>query len=198
MLGSWGFGMKRNLLILALVFCAIVAVFIWNDSNDMTAKESAGNAVVDIALSDIPKTPEPKKNHYAPPFDLASLDGASNYQVGGKRDKVLIINFWAAWCGPCEVEAPDLKDIYDKHQDKLDLYAVNVTKYDKLREAKDFVKEQGFVFPVLTDAKGDVGDLYKVFSYPISFIVDRDGVIRERIEGVISREEWEMHLEEVL
>jgi cytochrome c biogenesis protein CcmG/thiol:disulfide interchange protein DsbE len=40
--------------------------------------------------------------------------------------------------------------------------------------------------------------LYKVFSYPTSFIVDRDGVIRQRIEGVISREEWELYLDEVL
>ncbi|WP_372663867.1 TlpA family protein disulfide reductase [Cohnella sp.] len=189
--------MKRNMLVLGLVLIAVAAVFIWNDRDDKS-QQSAGNAVVDVSLTDIPIKPEPKKNHYAPSFDLASLDGASTFQVGGKRDKALIINFWAAWCGPCEVEAPDLKDIYEKHKDKLDLYAVNATKYDKLREAKDFVKEQGFVFPVLTDAKGDVGDLYKVFSYPISFIIDRNGVIRERIEGVISREEWEMHLDGVL
>lgn len=190
--------MKRNMIVIGVLVLAIAAVFIWNDQDEEPAKQSAGNALVDSGLAEIPATPEPKKNHYAPSFDLASLDGTSSFKVGGKRDKVLIINFWAAWCGPCEVEAPDLKDIYEKHKDKLDLYAVNATKYDKLREAKDFVKEQGFVFPVLTDAKGDVGDLYKVFSYPISFIIDRDGVIRERIEGVISREEWEMHLEGVI
>lgn len=190
--------MKRNILILGLVVLAIAAVFLWNDQGEKAAEPSVDNALVDVSLTDIPASPEPKKNHYAPPFELSALEGESQYKVGGKRDKVLIINFWAAWCGPCEVEAPDLKDIYEKHKDKLDLYAVNATKYDKLREAKDFVKEQGFVFPILTDAKGDVGDLYKVFYYPVSFIIDRDGVIRERIEGVISREEWEMHLEAVL
>jgi cytochrome c biogenesis protein CcmG/thiol:disulfide interchange protein DsbE len=189
--------MKRNLFIIGLMIVAIAAVFIWNDQEGNTA-EPFTEEVTSGVQGDIPAKPEPKKNHYAPPFKLASLDGTTSFEAGGKRDKVLIINFWAAWCGPCEVEAPDLKDIYEKHQDKLDLYAVNATKYDKLREAKDFVKEQGFVFPVLTDAKGDVGDKYKVFSYPISFIVDRDGVIRERIEGVISREEWEILLQGVL
>jgi thiol-disulfide isomerase/thioredoxin len=193
--------MKRNMLIAVIVIAAIVAVFIWNGQGKRTASpltEGAQNTVASAALGDIPVTPEPKKNHFAPSFSLSSLDGKSSYEVGGKRDKVLIINFWAAWCGPCEVEAPDLKDIYEKYKDKLDLYAVNATKYDKLREAKDFVKEQQFVFPVLTDAKGDVGDMYKVFAYPTSFIVDRDGVIRERIEGIISREEWEIYLQKVI
>jgi cytochrome c biogenesis protein CcmG/thiol:disulfide interchange protein DsbE len=196
--------MKRNVFITAIVIAAIVAVFIWNGQGKRTAnpltemKEAAQNAIASTSLGDIPVTPEPKKNHFAPSFSLSSLDGTSSFKAGGKRDKVLIINFWAAWCGPCDVEAPDLKDIYEKYKDKLDLYAVNATKYDKLREAKDFVKEQQFVFPVLTDAKGDVGDLYKVFSYPTSFIVDRDGVIRERIEGIISREEWEVLLQKVI
>lgn len=193
--------MKRNVLILGLVIVAIAAVFIWNDSEKEPSSglgEVNEGAVSGVAVGDIPADAAPKKDHYAPPFSLASLDGTTDYTVGGKRDKVLIINFWAAWCGPCEVEAPDLKDIYDKHKDKLDLYAVNATKYDKLREAKDFVKEQELVFPILTDAKGNVGDEYKVFSYPTSFIVDRDGVIRQRIEGIISREEWEIYLDEVL
>lgn len=193
--------MKRNVFILGLVIVAIAAVFIWNDSGKKLSNGLAENkegAVSGVAAGDIPADAAPKKDHYAPSFSLASLDGTTSYKVGGKRDKVLVINFWAAWCAPCELEAPDLKDIYEKHKDKLDLYAVNATKYDKLREAKDFVKELELKFPILTDAKGDVGDLYKVFSYPISFIVDRDGVIRQRIEGVISREEWELYLDEVL
>lgn len=96
------------------------------------------------------------------------------------------------------MEAPDLKAIYEDHEEKLDLYAVNATNYDRLRSAKDFVKEQGFVFPVLTDAKGVAGDLYKITGYPVSFIIDRDGVIRHRIEGIVEREEWEKMLKDVL
>ncbi|MCD9025627.1 peroxiredoxin family protein [Cohnella silvisoli] len=190
--------MKRNLIIVGLVLVAIAAVWIWDSPAKEPAGQLAESSVGGAVDGNIPKDPAPKDNHYAPSFSLASLDGTSSFKVGGKRDKVLIVNFWAAWCAPCELEAPDLKDIYEKHKDKLDLYAVNATKYDKLREAHDFVKEQKFVFPVLTDAKGDVGDLYKVFSYPISFIIDRNGVIRHRIEGVIEREQWEIYLQEVI
>jgi cytochrome c biogenesis protein CcmG/thiol:disulfide interchange protein DsbE len=191
--------MKRNVFILAFVLIAVSAVWIWN----VSGKEPAGGQLTEGVVGGkvegaIPSTPAPKENHYTPSFSLGSLDGTSTFKVGGKRDKVLIVNFWASWCGPCDLEAPDLKDIYDKHKDKLDLYAVNATKYDKLREAHDFVKEQQFVFPVLTDAKGDVGDLYKVFSYPVSFNIDRNGVIRHRIDGVIDREQWELYLQEVI
>lgn len=185
--------MKKNIAILALVVVAVAAVWFW----DSSGKEPAAQ-ITQGPIADIPATPAPKVNHYAPSFNLASLDGTTSYDVGGKRDKVLIVNFWAAWCGPCEVEAPDLKDIFETHKDQLDLYAVNATKYDKLREAKDFVKEQEIVFPVLTDPKGDVLDSYKVSGYPVSFIIDRDGVIRHRIEGIIEREQWEIYLQDVI
>jgi cytochrome c biogenesis protein CcmG, thiol:disulfide interchange protein DsbE len=190
--------MKRNLMILGLVLVTIIAVWIWDAPSKEPASQLTEGMIDGKTVGDIPSKPAPKENHYAPSFSLASLDGTTSYQVGGKRDKVLIVNFWAAWCGPCDLEAPDLKAIYDEHKDKLDLYAVNATKYDKLREANDFVKEKQLVFPVLTDAKGDVGDSYKVFSYPVSFIIDRNGIIRHRIEGVIDRKQWEIYLQEVI
>jgi cytochrome c biogenesis protein CcmG, thiol:disulfide interchange protein DsbE len=191
--------MKRIVFVFAFVLIAVAAVWIWN----VSGKEPAGSHLTEGVVGGkkdgaIPASPAPKENHYAPSFSLGSLDGTSTFKVGGKRDKVLIVNFWASWCGPCELEAPDLKDIYEKHKGKLDIYAVNATKDDKLREAHDFVKEQQFVFPVLSDAKGNVGDLYKVFYYPVSFIIDRNGVIRYRIEGVIDREQWELYLQEVI
>ncbi|WP_239615278.1 TlpA family protein disulfide reductase [Cohnella mopanensis] len=190
--------MRRNIVILVLVVVAAAAVWFWDASDKAPQDQVTGSQVEREPGSSIPAKPAPKTNHYAPSFSLDSLDGSTSYNVGGNRDKVLIINFWAAWCGPCEVEAPDLKDIYEKHKDQLDLYAVNATKYDKLREAKDFVKEQQIVFPVLTDPKGEALDLYKITGYPVSFIVDRNGVIRHRIEGIIDREQWELYLQDVI
>ncbi len=189
--------MKRNLIILAIAVIAIAGVWIWDESGRGASSGKAAGANGQSA-GEIPANPAPKANHFAPAFTLDSLDGTTSFSVGGKRDKALIVNFWAAWCGPCEVEAPDLKAIYEDHQDKLDLYAVNATNYDRLRSAKEFVKEQGFVFPVLTDAEGVAGDLYKITGYPVSFIIDRDGVVRHRIEGIVERKEWEKMLQDVL
>lgn len=190
--------MKKNLLIIGFVIIAVVGVILWNGRDKQQDRKAEESAAIGTVQGGEASAEAPKKGFFAPAFKLPSLDRTAEFSVGGKRDKVLIINFWAAWCGPCEAEAPDLVDIFDRHKGKLDLYAVNATKYDKLREAKDFVKEQGFNdFPVLTDADGTAGDVYKVFSYPTSFIVDRDGVIRERIEGVISREQWEIFLQDI-
>ncbi|TVY04134.1 TlpA family protein disulfide reductase [Cohnella terricola] len=190
--------MKKNAFIVLLVIAVAIGYWLWESNGKEPKSQAAENPAVSSPIGDIPASPEPKENRFAPAFELDSLDGTTSYSVGGKRDKALIVNFWAAWCGPCELEAPDLKDIYDKHKEQLDLYAVNATNFDKVREAKDFVKEQQFVFPVLTDVKGVAGDLYKVNGYPISFIIDRDGVIRHRIQGIIDREQWELYLQEVL
>ncbi|MBN2984777.1 TlpA family protein disulfide reductase [Cohnella algarum] len=188
--------MKRNLAILGLVIIAVAAVLWWNqsggeaDRNDSAAATSgAGGEALKV---------EPVEGSLAPSFSLATIDEQTQYDVGGPRDKALIINFWASWCGPCDLEAPDLQAIYDKYKDKLDLYAVNATKYDTVRGAKDFVKEKQITFPVIMDTDNKAGDLYKVYSYPISFIIDKNGVVRERIEGIQPLEKWEDMIREVV
>jgi cytochrome c biogenesis protein CcmG/thiol:disulfide interchange protein DsbE len=181
--------MKRNVLILVVVLAAVVAVVWVNQSG-----KDQGTPVASRAI-DGPTTP--KKGSAAPAFKLTTLDGASTYKVGGKREKPVIINFWASWCGPCDREAPDLQALFDRYKGKLDLYAVNATKYDTTRGAKDFVKEKGFTFPVLTDTQGDAGDAYKVFNYPTTFIVDRNGQILERIDGMLALKDWQKYLDEL-
>ncbi|WP_027085253.1 TlpA family protein disulfide reductase [Cohnella panacarvi] len=188
--------MKRNIVILALLLAAVVGVVVMNLDKDKNAADARDPSDIQDAVSQLAEAP--KKGARAPSFSLASLDGTKTYDVGGPSDKVTIVNFWAAWCGPCEAEAPDLVGLYAKYKGDIELYAVNATNYDKLREAKVFVKEQGFTMPVLTDEKGTAGDLYKVFSYPTSFIVDRDGVVLERIEGVIERKQWEQYLDKAI
>ncbi|WP_027094389.1 TlpA family protein disulfide reductase [Cohnella thermotolerans] len=186
--------MRRNIVILGAVLIALAAIVAFN----WPGQDRKGEEVKASAGSSQAMETAPKQGALAPSFELASIDGATNYKVGGKRDKALIINFWASWCGPCDMEAPDLIKLYDKYKDRLDLYAVNETKYDTVRGAKDFVKEKELTFPVLMDKTGKVGDDYKVYSYPISFIVDRDGVVRHRIEGVQPIADWENMLKDVL
>ncbi len=181
---------------MALLLAAVVSVVLMNLDKDKNTADARDQSDIQDAVSQLAEAP--KKGARAPSFSLSSLDGTSSYDVGGPSDKVTIINFWAAWCGPCEAEAPDLVELYAKYKGKVELYAVNATNYDKLREAKVFVREQGFTMPVLTDEKGTAGDLYKVFSYPTSFILDRDGVVLERIEGVIEREQWEQYLDKAI
>lgn len=143
--------------------------------------------ISEVATSDGFK---PKAGFQAAHFKLPDLDDAL-HEVGGKGDKLIFVNFWASWCGPCELEAPDLQLLHQNYGDKMTLYGVNATEYDKERSARQFVEDHGFTFPVLMDREGDVTKRYKVNTFPTSFIIDSDGVIRERINGVITYEEWE-------
>lgn len=133
---------------------------------------------------------KPKAGFEATVFKLPGMNEGS-YQVGGKQEKLTFVNFWASWCGPCELEAPDLQRLSEAYGDKIQMYGVNATKYDKERSAREFVAEYEFTFPILMDRVGDVTKQYKVDTFPTTFLIDSEGVIRERINGVITYEEWE-------
>jgi Thiol-disulfide isomerase and thioredoxins len=138
---------------------------------------------------------KPKAGSEAVTFELPGLD-EKTYAIGGKTDKLTFVNFWASWCGPCELEAPDLQKLYEKYGDKIAFYGVNATKFDKERAARQFVDDHEFTFPILMDRKGDVTDTYKVDTFPTTFLIDSAGVIRERINGVITVDEWERLIEQ--
>ncbi|CAM3799960.1 TlpA disulfide reductase family protein [Cohnella lubricantis] len=188
--------MKRNIVILGAVALIIVVILIMNGMKQEKPLAEANPAATSAAEQELKTAPE--EGALAPAIQLSSMDGQTTYEVGGKRDKPVIINFWASWCGPCDAEAPDLMKVYDKYKDQVDLYAVNVTTHDTVRGAKDFVKEKGLRFPILMDTEGKTEKDYKVYAYPVNIIVDRDGVIRHRIEGAQSVADWEKMLKEVL
>lgn len=140
----------------------------------------------------------PKPNFLAPAFELTGLDG-KNYNVGGRRDKLLLINFWASWCEPCHMEAEDLQSIYTKYKDRLDLFAINVTYLDSQAGAVDFVSEYELTFPTLLDVSGDVTrGKYRIDGYPTSFLINKAGVIVETYYGVINKSELEQHIKKWL
>ena len=133
---------------------------------------------------------KPKVGYRAPAFELPDLEDRP-VRAGGASGKLTMINFWASWCGPCVLEAPDLQELHERHKDRLLLIGVNSTMYDREREARAFVDEHGLTFPILMDRNGDVTELYRVRQFPTTLLVDRDGVIRERVIGVRSKAQWE-------
>lgn len=182
--------MKKNLAVLAVVLVLV-----------------AGALYKNFVMADeviLPKEEAPKAGFLAPSFTLTGMDGQT-YEVGGAREKPVLVNFWASWCGPCKLEAPDLVELHEEYKDVLDIYAVNATNDDDRAEAEAFVEEYGFEFPVLWDLKKDknnkinsVVDTYGVIGYPTSFIVDKNGVIQEVIMGIRPKDELERMLRKVM
>lgn len=159
--------------------------------------KEAGAAGKNQAIDAMVAANVPKPGTKAPEFALIGLDGET-YQVGGKRDKPLLLNFWASWCDPCREEAPDLVKLAEKYSDTLDVLAVNVTFYDKLDEAKTFVKDYGYTFPVLLDEKEEVYRKYNGVAFPTNVLIDPDGKIRDVVVGTLPPEELEAKIRKLV
>ncbi|NNL64304.1 MAG: TlpA family protein disulfide reductase [Woeseiaceae bacterium] len=112
----------------------------------------------------------------APDFALRSSTG-ENLRLSEYRGDVVMINFWATWCGPCRQEMPLLDELYNRYQRVgFNLLGVNID--DDSRRAMQMVEELGVGFPVLFDAGKDVSELYNVEAMPVTVIVDRRGTVR--------------------
>jgi len=140
---------------------------------------------------------KPKIGYPAPAFSLTGLD-KQTYQVDGPRERPVLINFWASWCGPCKLEAPDLQKLSQKYQGKVDFYAINSTSNDNLEDAMAFVESFKLTFPIPLDHKGEVTDLYQVNAFPTTYLIDRQGVIRQKIIGTIDPKELDAELAKLL
>lgn len=112
----------------------------------------------------------------APDFTLKSRSG-ENIKLSDLRGSVVMINFWASWCGPCRQEMPHLETLSKEYADYgFTLLGVNV---DEKQEAADkLLKQVPVTFPVLYDASSSVVELYDVDAMPSTILVDRDGNMR--------------------
>jgi len=127
-----------------------------------------------ISPSVIAKTP-------APDFTLKSKEG-KNVRLSDLRGQVVLLNFWASWCGPCRQEMPILDEIHNKYK-PLGFSVLGVNLDAKSSKAINYLKDTPVTFPVLYDPKGDVSGEYGVQIMPSTVIIDKDGNVRYLHEG---------------
>ena len=112
----------------------------------------------------------------APDFTLPSIDGP-NLRLQEQRGQVVMINFWATWCGPCRVEMPHLARLYDKYRGSgFTVLAVNID--EDPYKAASLAKQLGMRVPVLLDREKKVSRLYDLSTMPSTILVDREGRVR--------------------
>ena len=117
----------------------------------------------------------------APDFVLKSSAG-DNLRLSEYRGDVVMINFWATWCGPCRQEMPLLDDLYSRYQ-RVGFTLLGVNIDDDSRRAMKMIEELGVKFPVLFDDGKDVSKLYAVEAMPVTVLVDREGTVRHVHHG---------------
>lgn len=112
----------------------------------------------------------------APDFTLLSSTG-ENVRLGELRGKVVMLNFWASWCGPCRKEMPLLDAMHKRYGPAgFELYGVNVEEDNT--DAKKMIKDMGVTLPVLYDPESKASTLYKVDAMPTTVMIDKKGQIR--------------------
>ena len=132
----------------------------------------------------------------APDFVLRSATG-ENLRLSEYRGDVVLINFWATWCGPCRQEMPLLDDLYGRYQRVgFNLLGVNID--EDSRRAMQMVQELGVNFPVLFDENKEVSKLYEVAAMPVTILVDREGIVQRYNPGDLSHEELVALIEPLL
>ncbi len=109
-------------------------------------------------------------------FTMKSLSG-KNIKLSEQRGRVVILNFWATWCSPCKKELPYFNALYEKYKGVgLEILAVNI---DKTKGAAMRMSSAlGLTFPVLPDLSGELSGLYQIRSMPTTYVIAKDGTIR--------------------
>jgi thiol-disulfide isomerase/thioredoxin len=163
----------RKLLILILLFLASLTF-------SASATTVTTDELIRIGLQPL------KEGTAIVDFGLQDLSGET-HRLSDFNGKVVFLNFWATWCGPCRFEMPSMEKLYQKLNAKgLEIVAVNLQEDRKT--VQRFVDELGVSFPVLLDTTGRIGATYGARSIPTTYIVDREGFV---IAGSIGTREWD-------
>ena len=127
-----------------------------------------------------------KDKKKAPAFCLEDLSG-KKVELKQFKGKVVFLNFWATWCGPCKEEMPSMEALYQQFREKGFVFLTISVDYEGLKPVKEFIEKQRYTFPVLLDPKSDTLDPFEVKGIPTTFIIDKNGRMRAK---VVSGRDW--------
>ena len=127
----------------------------------------------------------------APDFELLSTDGEL-ISLSGQKGKVVVVNFWATWCGPCVQEIPMFEDYYKKYGPDLVILGINEQENPDVVRA--FLKEFNVSYPILFDRAADLAPDYRLMALPVTVFVDREGILRFHHIGLLNDEQFSNYL----
>ena len=157
--------MKPKSVILIAVFIVAIAIILFSVKREETPKTQA----VVVGLN-------------APEFSLSDPSGKT-YTLSELKGSVVFINFWATWCPPCIEEMPSIQNLYNGFKDRKEFRMVTILYKDDYEKAMAYMKQNNYALPVLIDREGKSAKAYGVTGVPETYIVDKQGVLREKVIG---------------
>ena len=124
----------------------------------------------------------------APDFTVYDANG-NQVHLSDYLGKPVVVNFWASWCGPCQMEMPDFQETYLELGEEVQFLMINMTGgRETLENAQAFIAEQGYTFPVFFDQDADAARTYGAYSLPTTYFIDTEGNAVAQATGAIDRE----------
>lgn len=195
---------KRDVL-LALAAFSLLAVSGLTGCGQQNSIGNAGKA--DVSIDEVVKTGEEdvssesddtndeqdaditygelSEGDAAPDF-TAELVGGETFTLSENKGKVVLINLWATWCGPCVGEMPAFEKLYNEYGDDLKIVGVNCVEDKDTVDA--FVKDNGYTFPIAYDENGVINGRYPTQGIPYTLVIGKDGVIKNIYLGADSED----------
>ena len=134
----------------------------------------------------------------APDFVMTDKEG-NEVRFSNFAGKPIVLNFWASWCGPCQMEMPDFEEMYKQYGEEVQFVMVNMTDgaQETLDSASQFITEKGYTFPVYYDTKMEGAYFYSVYSLPMTCFIDVEGNVAASSRGMIHRDNLQQGIEAI-
>ena len=134
----------------------------------------------------------------APDFTVLDMDG-NERKLSEFIGKPIILNFWASWCGPCQMEMPDFDEAYKQYGGEIHFLMVNCTTSSRetMDKAKALIADEGFTFPVYFDTTGYAASIYGANSIPLTFFIDAEGYVKGYAQGAIDADTLQIGIDRI-
>jgi len=191
-----GRNMKKIIVLLTLLTLLIAGCTNAKDTNDTKISEQPKEEQTaeenNKETTDTEESISTDKNDVviAPDFELESIDG-TKIKLSDLRDKNVIVNFWATWCGFCVEEMPDLQKLQETYKDD-DLLILAVNVGETKEEVEKFMKENNIDLTVLLDKDSSVANIYGLRSFPSTLAINKKGEVVSGYVGMLTYEQMEL------
>ncbi|GJQ32202.1 MAG: hypothetical protein HBSAPP04_10410 [Ignavibacteriaceae bacterium] len=176
--------MKLKLLLPAFLIVSLFAL-------TSCSKKEEQKPVTDTQLEKYNPEPAASKPGKAPDFALKNVKGGMDVKLSDYKGKVVILDFWATWCGPCRRGVPDLVELKNKYGENLEIIGISVDQEDTKAEIAPFMAEYKINYPVVYADQSVVNAYGGIEAIPTSFIVDKEGNIVDSHVGLVDKSVYE-------